>query len=156
MSKSNKISIKIQSLTWFALFVFHIVGVGVILVTVSGAAWRMTAPGSTQCLGIGKIQDLQSEQNISGSWKFCSMHKKQSFNMLLLLFLNFVLFCLFSRSIDVHLRHGLGRIGTMWPTAVQWWTSARFSLSWISASTATTILPGEHARISTQVRIKRY
>ncbi|XP_055322492.1 dual specificity protein kinase splA [Sitodiplosis mosellana] len=28
------------------------IGVGVILVTVSGAAWRMTAPGSTQCLGI--------------------------------------------------------------------------------------------------------
>ncbi|XP_052842826.1 protein enabled [Drosophila gunungcola] len=29
------------------------IGVGVILVTVSGAAWRMTAPGGQSCLGIG-------------------------------------------------------------------------------------------------------
>ncbi|KAH8348080.1 hypothetical protein KR084_003871 [Drosophila pseudotakahashii] len=29
------------------------IGVGVVLVTVSGAAWRMTAPGGQSCLGIG-------------------------------------------------------------------------------------------------------
>uniref|UniRef100_A0A182WHY5 Uncharacterized protein n=1 Tax=Anopheles minimus TaxID=112268 RepID=A0A182WHY5_9DIPT len=35
---------------------FH--GVGVILVTVSGAAWRMTAPGAPPCLGLGSTVDL--------------------------------------------------------------------------------------------------
>lgn len=34
-------------------FLFVFAGVGVILVTVSGAAWRMTAPGAPQCLGLG-------------------------------------------------------------------------------------------------------
>lgn len=34
------------------VFIYKL-GVGVILVSVSAAAWRMTAPGSTQCLGIG-------------------------------------------------------------------------------------------------------
>ncbi|TDG42547.1 hypothetical protein AWZ03_011027 [Drosophila navojoa] len=29
------------------------IGVGVVLVTVSGAAWRMTAPGGQSCLGLG-------------------------------------------------------------------------------------------------------
>lgn len=38
---------------WLLFNLLSIKGVGVILVTVSGAAWRMTAPGSTQCLGIG-------------------------------------------------------------------------------------------------------
>uniref|UniRef100_A0A182K7U3 Uncharacterized protein n=1 Tax=Anopheles christyi TaxID=43041 RepID=A0A182K7U3_9DIPT len=33
-------------------------GVGVILVTVSGAAWRMTAPGAPPCLGLGSTVDL--------------------------------------------------------------------------------------------------
>lgn len=33
-------------------------GVGMILVTVSGAAWRMTAPGAPQCLGLGSSGDL--------------------------------------------------------------------------------------------------
>lgn len=33
-------------------------GVGVILVTVSGAAWRMTAPGGPPCLGLGSTVDL--------------------------------------------------------------------------------------------------
>ncbi|ETN66874.1 hypothetical protein AND_001326 [Anopheles darlingi] len=32
--------------------------VGVILVTVSGAAWRMTAPGAPPCLGLGSTVDL--------------------------------------------------------------------------------------------------
>lgn len=31
-------------------------GVGVILVTVSGAAWRLTAPGSPQCLGLNSSE----------------------------------------------------------------------------------------------------
>ncbi|XP_058829444.1 uncharacterized protein LOC131688871 [Topomyia yanbarensis] len=34
------------------------IGVGVILVTVSGAAWRMTAPGAPPCLGLGSTVDL--------------------------------------------------------------------------------------------------
>ncbi|XP_075166501.1 uncharacterized protein LOC142238680 [Haematobia irritans] len=34
------------------------IGVGVVLVTVSGAAWRMTAPGGPQCLGLGSSVDL--------------------------------------------------------------------------------------------------
>ena len=33
-------------------------GVGVILVTVSGAAWRMTAPGGPPCLGLGTAVDF--------------------------------------------------------------------------------------------------
>lgn len=41
-------------------FFFSLPGVGVILVTVSGAAWRMTAPGggSCSCLGFGSSVDL--------------------------------------------------------------------------------------------------
>uniref|UniRef100_A0A1I8M7G1 Uncharacterized protein n=1 Tax=Musca domestica TaxID=7370 RepID=A0A1I8M7G1_MUSDO len=34
------------------------IGVGVVLVTVSGAAWRMTAPGGPPCLGLGSSVDL--------------------------------------------------------------------------------------------------
>ncbi|KAL7736892.1 hypothetical protein ACLKA6_008771 [Drosophila palustris] len=34
------------------------IGVGVVLVTVSGAAWRMTAPGGQSCLGLGTSVDL--------------------------------------------------------------------------------------------------
>ncbi|XP_030373985.1 mucin-5AC [Scaptodrosophila lebanonensis] len=34
------------------------IGVGVVLVTVSGAAWRMTAPGGQSCLGLGSSVDL--------------------------------------------------------------------------------------------------
>ncbi|XP_037942096.1 uncharacterized protein LOC119675007 [Teleopsis dalmanni] len=33
-------------------------GVGVVLVTVSGAAWRMTAPGGPPCLGLGSSVDI--------------------------------------------------------------------------------------------------
>lgn len=35
------------------LYLGIISGVGVFLVTVSGVAWRMTAPGAPQCLGLG-------------------------------------------------------------------------------------------------------
>ncbi|XP_055691056.1 uncharacterized protein LOC129794292 isoform X2 [Lutzomyia longipalpis] len=34
------------------------IGVGIILVTVSGAAWRMTAPGAPPCLGLGTGADF--------------------------------------------------------------------------------------------------
>ncbi|GAB0099156.1 uncharacterized protein DMENIID0001_149970 [Sergentomyia squamirostris] len=34
------------------------IGVGIILVTVSGAAWRMTAPGAPPCLGLGSGADF--------------------------------------------------------------------------------------------------
>lgn len=35
-------------------------GVGIILVTISGAAWRITSPDSSQCLGLGTNGDLLS------------------------------------------------------------------------------------------------
>lgn len=42
----------------FKIFYCCFTGVGMILVTVSGAAWRMTAPGAPQCLGLGSGGDL--------------------------------------------------------------------------------------------------
>lgn len=41
-----------------SMLFFFFSGVGVILVTVSGAAWRMTAPGAPPCLGLGSTVDL--------------------------------------------------------------------------------------------------
>lgn len=68
MSKSCKYANQFfnQKADFFRIFIyfnsnissFSIPGVGVVLVTVSGAAWRMTAPGGPPCLGLGSSVDL--------------------------------------------------------------------------------------------------
>lgn len=63
----------------FLLFLFYFnysdkIGFGVILVTVSGAAWRMTAPSSSRCLGINP-----SELGRFGRRTGCGGRSLQSF-----------------------------------------------------------------------------
>ena len=56
--------IRATNLTLSNKFPFHplfLTGVGIILVTISGAAWRITSPDSSQqCLGLGTNGDLLS------------------------------------------------------------------------------------------------